>query len=147
MINIGIFNSLEFWKKYSKGKDNIEPDNYQGIEGQEMEFDRTGIPKSGTYQQHSGMPEMQEMQPAGFGESSGFEGSSFNPDSLMDDEPFLEKRQFQKNINPGYDNPQRREQSSMQKDMEMILTKIDSIKLILEDMDRRISEIERIAKQ
>ncbi len=147
MINIGIFNNLEFWKKYSGEKDNTGVDNDLGLRQQDQEFDNSGLPKRSPYQQHNKMPEMQEMQPAGFGESSGFEGSSFDPNSLMDDQSFSEKNQFQKNTNPEFDNFQNRQQSSMQKDLEIISTKIDSIKLILEDMDRRISEIEKIAKQ
>jgi hypothetical protein len=147
VINIGIFNNLEFWKKYSGQKDNTGVDDDIGIRQQDQEFDNSGLPKRSPYQQNGRMPEIQEMQPAGFGENSGFDGSSFDPDSLMDDSYFPEKKQLQGNVNPGFDNFQNKQQSSMQKDLEIISTKIDSIKLILEDMDRRISEIEKIAKQ
>ena len=145
---MGIFNKLEFWKKYSGEKDNTGINNEIGIE-QDIQFDRTGIPRSDSFQkqQQSQMPEMEHKQPSEFGELSGFEGSSLNPKTLRGNDPFLEGAGSPKKINQGVETVQTTQTSSMQKDIGIISTKIDSIKLILEDIDRRISEIERIAKE
>jgi hypothetical protein len=146
VINIGIFNKLEFWKKYSGEQDSTGIDNEIGLNNNDTKFDKTGIPKQ-DFSQQGNVPEMERRQPSEFGELSGFEGSSLNPESLRGSDPFSGTIDSNQRNYSNNQPIQRTQQSSEQKDIEVISAKIDAIKLILEDMDRRIGEIEKIAKE
>jgi len=145
VVIIGIFNKIEFWKKYDSNKDDKGFEGEVDVNRNDIELDRTGISRQG-FEKQLGMPTIEHKQPTDFGELSGFEGSSFDPESLREDNYSFERPQFQQK-KPGFEQFQNAQQSSTQKDIEIILSKLDAIKLILEDMDRRISEIEKIAKE
>jgi hypothetical protein len=85
------------------------------------------------------MPIIEHKEPAEFGDSSGFDGSLSSPMRDIGDEQNL----FQQKDNQPVQNLQ---QPSNGRELELISAKLDSIKLILEDLDRRVKDIEKIAR-
>lgn len=143
MIKISIFDKLKFWKEHSAEKDNIGLNDDLGIQTDSMSYDRTGMPESN----------MSDIQQDNLG--IGSEKSDFDRSGLPTHESFgsqdtsaLDQAGFDANKPSSIESfKQTRQSTTADKELELISAKLDTIKLILNDLDRRIANLEKIAKE
>ena len=150
MIKISIFDKLKFWKEHSAEKDNIGLNDDLGIQTQNMDYDRTGIPKSDMFDSEKDMPDIQQANLGIGSEKSGFDNSGLPTHESFDsqDTSALGQTGFDANNPSSIDSFKQTQQSTTtDKELELISAKLDTIKLILNDLDRRIANLEKIAKE
>ena len=152
MIKISIFDKLKFWKDHSAGEDNIGLNDDLGIQTQNMDYDRTGIPKSDMFNSEKAMPNIQQ---ADSNQGIGSEKRGFDRSGLPTHESFgsqdisaLDQTGFDTNNPSSIESFKQSQQSTTaNKELELISAKLDTIKLILDDLNRRIANLEKIAKE
>ena len=143
MIKISIFDRFPFGKKkvsednYSAAEDNL------GLGNENMGFDRTGMPESN-------MSDIQQDNLGIGSEKKGFDRSGLPTHESFgsQDTSALDQAGFDAN-NPSGIEPfkQTQQSTTADKELELISAKLDTIKLILDDLNRRIANLEKIAKE
>jgi len=113
---------IGFFDRFQFGKKKFSEDRDSLIKdniglNEDIGFDRTGMPSSDMAKPEYGMPEFEQT-----------DFSLQNPSSI---ESFKQTRQS----------------TTTDKELELISSKLDTIKLILNDLDRRIANLEKIAKE
>lgn len=150
MIKISIFDKLKFWKDHSAEKDNIGLNDDLGIQTDDIGYDRTGIPKSDMINSEIGMPNIQQDNLGIGSEKSGFDNSGLPRHESFgsQDTSALDQAGFDANKPSSIESfKQTRQSTTADKELELISAKLDTIKLILNDLDRRIANLEKIAKE
>lgn len=150
MIKISIFDKLKFWKDHSAGEDNIGLNDDLGIQTDDIGYDRTGIPKSDMFNSEKGMPNIQQDNLGIGSEKSGFDNSGLptHENFGSQDISALDQTGFDANNPSGIESfKQTRQTTTSDKELELISAKLDTIKLILDDLNRRIANLEKIAKE
>ncbi len=147
MIKISIFDRLPFGKK--KGSE----DNYSSAEDNlGLSNDRAGMPESDMFNSGEGMP---NFQPDNNSLETGSEKSGFDRSGLPTHQSFgsqdtsaLDQTGFDANKPSSIESfKQTRQLTTSDKELELISAKLDTIKLILDDLNRRIANLEKIAKE
>ncbi len=152
MIKISIFDKLKFWKEHSAEKDNIGLNDDLGIQTKNMDYDRTGMPESDMFNSDKDMPNTQQVDSnLGIGsEKKGFDRSGLPTHESFgsQDVSALDQTGFDAN-NPSSIEPfkQTQQSTTANKELELISAKLDTIKLILDDLNRRIANLEKIARE
>lgn len=153
VIKISIFDKFKFWKDHSAGEDNIDLNDDLGIQTQNMDYDRTGMPESDMFNSEKDMPNIQQANNnTGIGsEKSGFDRSGLPTHKSFgsQDVSALDQAGFDANKPSSIESFKQTRQSTTtaDKELELISSKLDTIKLILNDLDRRIANLEKIAKE
>jgi len=145
VIKISIFDRFPFGKKkVSKDNDSFINDNL-GLNSENMGYDRTGIPESN----------ISDIQQADSNPGMGSEKSGFDQTGLPAHESFgsqdtsaLDQTGFDSNKPSSIESyKQTQPSTTADKELELISAKLDTIKLILDDLNRRIANLEKIAKE
>ena len=151
MIKISIFDKLKFWKEHSAEKDNIGLNDDLGIQTKNMDYGRTGMPESNMFNSDEGMPNTQQADILGIGsEKRGFErpGLPTHESFGSQDVSALDQTGFEANNPSSIEAFKQTQQSTTaNKELELISAKLDTIKLILDNLDRRIANLEKIARE
>ena len=114
--------NIGFFDRIQFGKKKVSEDRDSLIKdniglNEDIGFDRTGLPSSNMAKPGYGMPE--------------FEQTDFGVQQPSSIESFRQSKQT----------------DIRSKELELISSKLDTIKLILDDLDRRIANLEKIAKE
>ncbi len=145
MINIGFFDI--FGKKkvsennYSAAEDNL------GLDNENIGYERTGMPESDMFNSERSMPNFQNTDSRG---KSGFDRSGLPTHESFGSQEIsaLDQTGFDANKPSSIESfKQTRQSTTTDKELELISSKLDTIKLILNDLDRRIANLEKIAKE
>lgn len=145
MINIGFFDRLPFGKKKgSEDNDSFINDNL-GLNTEDIGYDKSGMPESN----------MSDIHQADSNIGIGSEKSGFDNSGLPTHESFgsqdisaLDQTGFDANKPSSIESfKQTRQSTTADKELELISAKLDTIKLILDDLNRRMANLEKIAKE
>lgn len=150
MIKISIFDKLKFWKEHSAGEDNIGLNDDLGIQTENMDYDRTGIPKSDMFNSEKDVPNTQQDNLGIGSEKSGFDKSGLPTHESFGSQDIsaLDQAGFDANKPSGIEPfKQTQQTTTADKELELISAKLDTIKLILDDLNRRIANLEKIARE
>jgi len=150
VINIGFFDMLGKKKasedNYPAAEDNFELDN------EDVGYERTGIPESDIFNSERDMPGFQNADSSletGRGKS-GFDRSGLPTHERFGSQEIsaLDQAGFDANKPSSIESfKQSQKLTTVDKELELISAKLDTIKLILNDLDRRIANLEKIAKE
>jgi len=152
VINIGFFDRIQFGKKkvsednYSAAEDNL------GLDNENIGYERTGMPESDMFSSGRSMPNFQNTDSS---LETGSGKSGFDRSGLPTHESFgsqeisaLDQAGFDANKPSSIESfKQSQKLTTVDKELELISAKLDTIKLILDDLDRRIANLEKIAKE
>ncbi len=142
MIKISIFDRFPFGKKkVSENNDSFINDNL-GLNSENMGYDRTGMPESN-------MSDIQQDN-LGIASEKGFDrtGMPTHESFGSQDTSALDQTGFDANKPSSIESfKQTRQSTTADKELELISAKLDTIKLILDNLDRRIANLEKIAKE
>jgi len=140
--------------KFPFGKKKISEDNYSAAEDNlGLGNERTGMPESNMFNSEESMPNFQNSDNS---LETGSEKSGFDRSGLPTHESFgsqdvsaLDQAGFDANKPSSIESFKQTRQSTTtaDKELELISSKLDTIKLILNDLDRRIANLEKIAKE
>ena len=143
MINIGFFDKLPFGKKKASEDNYFTAENNLGLGNENMGYDRTGMPESS-------MSDIQQDNLGIGSEKSGFDRSGLPTHERFgsQDTSALDQTGFDSNKPSSIESFKQTHQSTTSdKELELISAKLDTIKLILDDLNRRIANLEKIAKE
>ncbi len=143
MINISFFERLPFGKKKASEDNYFTAEDNLGLGNENMGYDRAGMPESN----------ISDIQQDNLG--TGSEKSAFDRSGLPTHESFgsqdtsaLDQTGFDANKPSSIESfKQTKQLTTADKELELISSKLDTIKLILNDLDRRIANLEKIAKE
>jgi len=142
VIKISIFDRFPFGKKkVSENNDSFINDNL-GLNSENMGYDRTGMPESN-------MSDIQQDN-LGIASEKGFDrtGMPTHESFGSQDTSALDQTGFDANKPSSIESfKQTRQSTTADKELELISAKLDTIKLILDNLDRRIANLEKIAKE
>ena len=145
MINTGFFDKIPFVKKKNSEYDSSFSNDNLGLSNENMGYDRTGMPESN----------ISDIQQADSNLGIGSEKSDLNMSGLPTHKSFssqdtsaLDQTGFDANNASSIKSFKQIQQSTTSdKELELISAKLDTIKLILDNLDRRIANLEKIAKE
>jgi len=145
VINTGFFDKIPFLKKKNSEYDSSFSNDNLGLSNENVGYDRTGIPESN----------ISDIQQADSNLRIGSEKSDLNMSGLPTHESFssqdtsaLNQAGFDANNASSIKSFKQIQQSTTSdKELELISAKLDTIKLILDNLDRRIANLEKIAKE
>jgi len=116
---MSVFSKLAFWKKRDELSE-LGLGTPSGF-GKETGFDNLGLPK----------------EDYGFSKDFGQDAAAFQPSFGQQQRPFQAQQ-------PSY--PQQQQMFTVDKDMEIISSKLDALRASLESLNQRLANIERIAR-
>ena len=143
MIKISIFDRFPFGKKKGSEDNDSFINNNLGLNSENLGYDRTGMPESS-------MSDIQQDNSGIGSEKSGFDRSGLPTHESFgsQDTSALDQTGFDANKPSSIESFKQTHQSTTSdKELELISAKLDTIKLILDDLNRRIANLEKIAKE
>jgi len=145
VIKISIFDKFSFGKKKLSENNDSSINNDLGLDNKNMGFDRTGMPESDMFD----VPQA-DNNIGIISEKKDFDRSGLptHENFSSQDTSALNQAGFDAN-NPSDINSFKQTQKTTtdDKELELISAKLDTIKLILDNLDRRIANLEKIAKE
>jgi len=145
VINIGFFDKIPFLKKKNSEDNNHFVNNDLGLDNENIGYDRNEMPESGMFD----IPQADNNLGIS-SEKKGFERSGLptHESFSSQDTSALEQTGFDANNLSSIESLKQTQQTTTSdKELELISAKLDTIKLILDNLDRRIANLEKIAKE
>jgi len=144
VINTGFFDKIPFVKKKNSEDNSYSfANNNLGLDNGNIDFDRTGIPQTDVMNS-----EDNNLQQVGGKMDFDRAGLPTHESFSSQDTSALDQAGFDANNPSSIESFKQTHQSTTaDKELELISAKLDTIKLILDNLDRRIANLEKIAKE